>query len=134
MFGVWAAIPFVASLVLLGGFLGFRLWEEKAGTRIFSRTREHADEVISNVYRGLVTRDIPTEWRRMLMALFHQLSHMLVVLTVQGLRAIERPLTRLSYRMRRGVPMANGKGPSEFLKTISPTKKETTSESTSDSV
>jgi hypothetical protein len=134
VFGVWAAIPFVTSLIILGGFLGFRVWEEKQGRRLFAAAREKADEKVEAFYTGMVTGNIPTHWRQAAIVLLKKLTHALVVLLAKGLGNIQRSLFQLSHRLRRGVPSANGKSPSEFLKTISPQKKEEPSESKPDSV
>ena len=115
-----AAITLLVTISLLWGFIAFRLWEEKRGFKILARARESADVAVTKAYHSAVMGNIPSNWRVVLLAFMHQVSHALVVLAVETLRAIERPLSRLSYRMRRGVPLANGKEPSEFLKTITP--------------
>lgn len=120
-----AAFTLLASLVLLSGYVVYRLWEEKRGVKIWARARESADVFVSDTYRKAVTGNIPSDWRDAFLKFMHQLSHAAVVLTVEVLRAIERPLLRLSHRMRRGgAPTGTGKEPSEFLKTITPIPKE----------
>ena len=117
-----AAITFFISLALLVGFVFFRFGEEKRGVKLWARTRDSYDATIADAYKQAVMGNLPSNWRVAFLSLMHKVSHAAVVLTVQALRAIERPLLRLSYRMRRGVPSANGKEPSEFLKTISEKK------------
>ncbi len=75
------------------------------------------------MYRAAVMGNIPEEYRLAVMRFLHTLAHDTVVFLVEGLRALERPLTRLSYRMRQTAPTPNGKEPSAFLKTITPEKK-----------
>ncbi len=120
---MWAVIVFALSLTLLSAFIAFRLWEEYRGVRLYGEAREHADQRVSMVYEHLVTRDIPVEWRMRLLQFFHFASHRLVVIAVETLRAIERPLARLSYRLRTRVPKANGQEVSPFLKTMSVERK-----------
>ncbi len=121
-----AAITFLISLVLLVGFVLFRLGEEKKGVMLWREMRQSTDAAVSDAYRKAVMGNLPSNWRVAFMSFAHQVSHAAVVLTVELLRAIERPLLRLSHRMRRGgAPTGTGKEPSEFLKTITPEKKET---------
>jgi hypothetical protein len=124
MTGMWAAIPFFASLALLGAFMWYRTKEEASGKLAFAKERAELDAKVEKIYRAAVMGDIPSHFRIFLLKLGHQIAHAVVVLTVKALRAAERPLTRFSYHLRRNAPVASGKGPSEFLKTISPVKKE----------
>ncbi|MDE2079096.1 MAG: hypothetical protein KGI73_01775 [Patescibacteria group bacterium] len=118
-----AAITFFVSLVLLVVFVGFRFFEERRGFRVWMHLRTQTDAFVAEAYKGAVTGNIPSEYREALVHFLHRLAHDLVVTAVLGLRAIERPLMRLSYRMRRAAPKANGKEPSAFLKTITPEKR-----------
>lgn len=131
-----AAITFFISLALLVAYVLFRMGEEKRGVKLWAHARESADSAIEKAYHRAVMGNLPSNWRDAFLKFAHQLSHAGVVLTVEALRAIERPLLRLSHRMRRGgAPTATGKEPSEFLKTITPEKKETgNSEDTRNSV
>ena len=69
-----------------------------------------------------VTGDIPRKYQEAIVHFSYRLAHETIVFLVEGLRAIERPLSGLSYRLRRSVPAGNGKEPSAFLKTITPEK------------
>jgi hypothetical protein len=121
---VVAIVSFFTSLVFLGAFLGFRVWEEKKGVRLLEEKRYLLDSQVSVLYRAMVMGSIPVEWRMYAIHFFHWISHRLVVTAVETLRAIERPLTRLSYRLRTRVPKSNGKEVSSFLKTITPERSE----------
>lgn len=123
---MWAAIPLVTSILLLGAFVMFRMWEEKRGKKFFASVRAEGDEIVSDLYRAAVMGNIPHRYRHMLIAFLHNLTHAGVVLAVAVLRAIERPLSRFSYRLRQRAPSITKKEPSAFLKTITPEKKEVT--------
>jgi hypothetical protein len=92
---MWAAVLFFASLVLLAGFGGLKA----------------------------VTGSLPTAWRHVLAVFLHDTTHRTVVFLVEALRAVERPLTRISFRMRIQKSSVGGKGISPFLKSIVPEKK-----------
>jgi hypothetical protein len=121
---MWAAIPLVSSIVLLAGFVAFRMWEEKRGAKFFAAQRAEGDEIVSDLYRAVVMGNIPQKYREMFLAFLHNLTHAVVVLAVATLRAIERPLSRFSYRLRQRAPNTAAKEPSAFLKTLTPEKKE----------
>jgi len=120
---MWAAITFFVSLVLMIAYVLFRMEEEKRGVKVWAHAREEADQHVLHAYRTAVMGDIPHHFRTEFLKLGHAISHAIVVLAVQVLRAIERPLSRLSHQMRRNAPVGNGKEPSQFLKTITPDKK-----------
>jgi hypothetical protein len=131
---MWAAIPFFVSLGLLIAFVWYRMWEERQPVKFMNAEREAADYTVLNLYRKAVMGDIPAHFRMRLVRLAHELSHLVIVFTVEILRALERPLARLSYRMRRAtISSANGKEPSAFLKTLKE-KPITDSESKNDSL
>lgn len=118
-----AAVTFGIALVLLIAFIVFRFWEEKRAVRFLAPTRSGADEVVLDMYQAAVRGNVPEKYRIMVLKFLHLLAHETVAGAVEALRAAERPLTRLSYRLRRSVPAANGKEPSPFLKTLAPDKK-----------
>ncbi len=126
---MWALIPFIVSLLLMAGYIAFRMHEEKKGFMLFATARAKADEAVLGAYRAAVTKDIPSHFRVFLIHAAHYVTHAVVVLAVQVLRAIERPLARFSYRLRRNIPVANGKAPSDFLTTIKPAKPSSDGES-----
>jgi hypothetical protein len=125
-----AAITFFVSLVLLVGFIAFRFFEERRGVRVWAHARTEADVVVAAAYQSAVTGNIPSEYRDATLHFLHALAHDLIVFLVEGLRAIERPLMRLSYRMRRSAPAAHGHEPSAYLKTITPEKRQESAETT----
>lgn len=120
---MWAAIPLISSILLLAGFIAFRLWEEKRGMKFFAAERAEADAIVNDLYRAAVMGNIPEKYREIFLAFLHNVTHSVVVLAVATLRAIERPLSRFSYRLRQSAPGATGKEPSAFLKTLTPEKK-----------
>jgi hypothetical protein len=66
---------------------------------------------------------IPVSWRTYTRAIVHELTHFLVRVAVEVVRAIERPLAKLSYKMRVSAPKSGMAPVSEFLKTLTPEKK-----------
>lgn len=117
-----ASVTFFISLFLLIAFIAFRFWEERRESRVLARARAAADVLVSDMYQSAVSGDIPKKYQTAIVHFLYTLAHDTVVFLVEGLRAIERPLSQLSYRLRRSVPVANGKEPSAFLKTITPEK------------
>jgi hypothetical protein len=118
-----AVIPFFSALVLLAGFIAFHAWELKQGKRLFGAYRTELDEKVSHFYQALVTSDIPTSWRLAVLHFFHVIAHSIVVISVEVLRAVEQPLSRLSHRMRTRPPAASTDEVSQYLKNIVPDKK-----------
>jgi len=118
-----AAITFLLALILLIAFVAFRFWEERKGARLWAHSRSVADEMVDKIYTAAVVGSVPAEYRTVAIHFLHTLAHDVIVFLVESLRSIERPLTRLSYRMRQSVPAPSGKEPSAFLKTITPEKK-----------
>lgn len=121
---MWAAIPLVLSIVLLAGYVLFRMWEQRRGVKLLASERAEGDEIVTDLYRAAVMGNIPQKYREMFLSFLHNLTHTIVVLTVATLRAIERPLSRFSYRLRQRAPGVGKKEPSAFLKTLTPEKKE----------
>ncbi len=121
-----AAITFFITLVLLIGYVLYRIGEEKRGIKLWAHARESADAEITSAYKNAVMGNLPSNWRNTFVLFARRVSHAAVVLAVEALRAVERELLKISHRMRRGgAPTGTGKEPSEFLKTITPDKKET---------
>lgn len=118
-----AAITFFISLVLLLAFLAFRLYEAKRGARYLADVRAEADIVVSDMYRAAVTGDIPRKYQEAAVRFLYRLAHETVMFLVESLRAAERALSRLSYRLRRMAPPPSGKEPSAFLKAVAPEKR-----------
>lgn len=124
---MFAVYTFVVALILLGAFVIFRMWEEKRGIRMWSRAREGVDMQVVEVYRSAVTGSIPQKYRIQFFAFLQHTVHEFVLLLVATLRAVERPLTRISYRMRMSASNTKKKEVSPFLKTIAPEKTDTDS-------
>ncbi|TAJ14803.1 hypothetical protein EPO56_01790 [Patescibacteria group bacterium] len=120
---IFSVSLFLLSSTLLTGFIVFRLWEEKRGHRLWALKREHADHVVTDMYHRAITGNVPYRYRTAFIVFLQKGIHEVVLLLVAGLRSIERPLTRLSYRMRMAVPQPKGKEVSSFLRTIVPRKK-----------
>lgn len=119
-----AAVTFFISFVLIIAFLLLRVWEERRGRRVFGEVRRDADLIAKDMYEAAVLGSIPSHFRVALIKFLHMLGHDFVLLLVEGLRALERPLTRFSYRLRTFTPQAKGKDVSPLLKAITPEKKE----------
>lgn len=116
---MFASIVFFSALILLGVFIVLRLLEEKRGTRfIMPSVRASLDVYATRWYDLAVTGSIPAEYRARVLMFFRQTLHSVVVLIVAGLRAVERPLTRLSYKMRMAASHTGTKEVSSFLKTM----------------
>ncbi len=118
-----AAVVFFAASALLGILIGVRAVEERRGIRVFQDVRSRYDRRIAEAYTRIVANDFPIEIRQNVSHALHWLSHRIVVLAVEMVRAIERPLTRLSYRLRTRAPKPSGKDVSPFLRTITPEKR-----------
>jgi len=118
-----AAFTFAIAFILLAVFLAFRFWEERRGRRVWGAARDSADVVVVDMYSAAVMGNVPQKYRIALVALLHAIAHEAVVSAVRALQAVERPLARLSHRLRQSAPRGNGKEPSAFLKTITPEKR-----------
>ena len=119
---MFAVYTFIVAFVLLGVFIVFRMWEQKRGIRIWAGMREDVDEQVVEAYRSAITGSIPQKYRIRFLAFLRNAIHGLVLLLVATLRAVERPLTRISYRMRMSASNTKKKEVSPFLKTIAPKK------------
>lgn len=118
-----ASFVFLGTAIMVGLiFLAGKAWEIRRGVRVYDSVRTMLDQYASEIYTALVTGGIPLRWRQSVTLFMHQSTHALVQAAVHGLRAVERPLARLSYRMRVSKPKAGGAEVSEFLKTITPDK------------
>ncbi len=115
-----ATILLAASLSLLAAFSAFCVAEERVGRRLFAPTRERLDVYATELWQALVMGGVPMRWRQEVLRAAHTAVHTGVHVAVAALRAAERPLARLSYKMRVSAPKGNGKQVSEFLRTITP--------------
>lgn len=117
-----APLILLSVAALLGVlFLVVRTIEVRRGTRFFDEQRTVLDGYAAELYSALVMGGIPVRWRQYTAFLMHRVTHEVVHLAVLSLRAVERPLARLSYRMRVSQPKTGGEV-SSFLKTITPEK------------
>lgn len=113
----------VVALTAILGVLWFRRIEETRGQRFFDEVRTTFDVWAADVWRVLVMGGIPMAWRSYVRAVVHDVTHLLVRVAVEVVRAIERPLAKLSYKMRVSAPKSGAAPVSEFLKILTPEKK-----------
>ncbi len=111
------------ALCAIGGVFTVRRVELVRGTRFFEPVRASFDSWATDLWSALVLGGIPVSWRSYVRAVAHDLTHLLVRVAVEVIRAIERPLARLSYKMRVSAPKSGMAPVSEFLKTLTPDKK-----------
>jgi hypothetical protein len=124
------AVLLVVGLVLTLCFILFRAWEVRRGSRLYNERRLLLDHWAERVYETLVLGGVPLSWRRYAVAVSHEVSHEAVRLLVAIIRAVEKPLVRLSYRLRVSAPKTGAQPVSEFLRTIAPDKQAATSQKT----
>lgn len=124
------AIVLAVGLVLTLCYILFRVWEVRRGVRIYNERRLLLDHWAERVYETLVLGGVPLSWRRYAVAVVHEISHEAVRLMVVIIRAVEKPLVRLSYRLRVSAPKNGAQPVSEFLRTIAPDKQAATSQKT----
>lgn len=113
----------LVALCAILGVLSVRRVEEARGVRYFDTARRSLDARAEVVWEALVLGGIPVSWRSYVRAALHDLTHLLVRIAVEVVRAIERPLARLSYKMRISAPKSGVAPVSEFLKILTPEKK-----------
>lgn len=112
---------FIAGIAGLSGFVALSMWEMRRGVRLFRALREKGDRLAAGAYRTLVFGEIPSVYRESLVAHARKGLHTLVNMLIALLRGVERPLARMSSRMRHRYERAEGvnRTPSPFLKDIS---------------
>ncbi len=118
--------PLTVMLIALCAILAVvtvRRVETARGARYFDATRTVLDRRALEFWEALVMGGIPVSWRSYARAIMHDTAHLLVRLAVETVRALERPLVKLSYKMRVTAPKSGAAPVSEFLKTLSPEKK-----------
>lgn len=123
---VLGIVPFVLGLAGFVGFVVVRMWEARRGARIVETHRASLDATVASLWRTLVVGDPGVMLRHQALALAHALSHRTLASFATLLRTIERPIARISHRMRMMPPKAPTREPSEFLKTITPEKRDDT--------
>ncbi|MEK7063248.1 MAG: hypothetical protein AAB955_00985 [Patescibacteria group bacterium] len=115
-----ATFILITAAVLLGAFVTFRIVEHKRGVRLFEVSRAALDVHALILWNDLVTGGVPLKWRHSAKVIAHQATHGGLQSLVILLRAAERPLARLSYKLRVSAPKAGGREVSQYLKTITP--------------
>ena len=116
-------IPFLAGLVSLVGYSVFRFYEARRRERFFESSRKKLDSFSIELYRLAVFGELPAVYRVSLRNALHVVTHASVNRAVKLLRAVERPLSRLSYRLRiTRMKDVEHRDPSPFLKNITGTK------------
>ncbi len=118
----------IPPLVLIGAaavlgvlFFALRSVEERRGYRYFADQRKQLDAFVEEVWAAAVLGGVPISWRQQVRIAVHEIGHGIVQHAVYALRMIERPLSRLSYKMRVTAPKSGGsREVSGFLKTLSP--------------
>lgn len=115
-------IPFFSGVVFIGLFIILRVFEVRRGKRVFEHFRSHLDAFSTRLYRLFVFGEIPSTYRNFLSSTARSVFHQVVVLLVRLLRALERPLSRLNYRMRSTRGKDEQREPSPFLKDIGTSK------------
>lgn len=118
--------PLVIILIALSAMLGFlslRRLEVARGVRYFDTERAVLDQHAEVIWAKLIHGGIPLSWRVYAGVILHDVTHLGVHSAVELVRAVERPLARLSYKMRVSAPKGGGAPVSNFLRTITPDKK-----------
>ena len=103
--------------------MSLRRYEYARGVRFFEERRAELDVRAEELWAALVTGGVPMSWRTYAQAVLHDITHLGVHSAVELVRAIERPLARLSYKMRVSAPKSGSAPVSSFLRTITPDKK-----------
>jgi hypothetical protein len=112
----------VLALLAALSFVSVRRFEAAKGTRFFDAQRAVLDTRAEEVWHALVTGGAPLAWRTYAQVTAHTVGHEVVRIAVEVVRAVERPLARLSYKMRVSAPKVGAAPVSDFLKTITPDK------------
>ncbi len=116
-------LTILVALCAIAAVFAVRRVELVRGTRFFEPVRASFDTWATDMWAALVMGGIPVSWRSYVRAVVHDLTHLLVRIAVEVVRAIERPLAKLSYKMRVSAPKSGAAPVSEFLKTLTPEKK-----------
>lgn len=117
------AILLVIALTAILGFLSLRRYEVAHGVRFLETQRSMLDMRAVTLWRMLVLGGIPLSWRTYVRSIVHDLTRLGVHSAVELVRAVERPLAKLSYKMRVSAPKSGSAPVSSFLRTITPDKK-----------
>lgn len=118
--------PLALLLIALSAMLAFvsmRRMEVARGVRFFEDKRAVLDAQAEVLWSRLVRGGVPLSWRRYVGVVLHDVTHLSIHGAVELVRAVERPLAKLSYKMRVSAPKSGGAPVSDFLRTITPEKK-----------
>ncbi|MBU6310590.1 hypothetical protein KGO06_01500 [Patescibacteria group bacterium] len=113
------SVMLVAASLMLA-FAYVRRLELARGARFFESERARLDARVTAFVPRLVLGGVPLSWRAYLGAIAHDVTHLSIHGAVEAIRAIERPLAKLSYKLRISAPRTGAAPVSEFLKTITP--------------
>ncbi len=115
------SIFLIITLALLGGFIALTRYEAQAGIRFFSPERNRLDEGVAQALCIRDHVDIGAFVRDEIRRAAHHSWHALVTLSLQGVRAVERSLTRLvrSLRAKHTEIAPSRENAREFVKTLS---------------
>ncbi len=114
----------LAALFVAVIYAALRAWEDRRGALIAHAHREKLDAWLAHIYQGMVEGGIPLTWRNKTGAFAYSLTHEIVHLVLAALRAIEKPIAQLSYKMRLARTKNGARSVSEYLRTITPEKGE----------
>ncbi len=111
----------VVAFALLGGFFVLTSYEMRRGERYFAAKRDRLDHAVERVVFISQHVDTGAFLRDEIRRFFGRLSHDIVHLSLQTIRAAERLLTRLVryLRSRHGSDTAPHENVREFVKTLS---------------
>ena len=93
-------ISIVGSIALFAGFLALTRFEHARGTRYMSVRRERLDAVTGRALFIVRNVDFASLVRAEMTRALRRVSHILIAASLQGIRAVERVLTRLIRRLR----------------------------------
>lgn len=114
-------IAIIIAFVLLCGFFALTDYEARRGTRYFAFHRARLDENVERVEFIWQHVDLGAFLRDEVRRLAGRLSHDIVHLSLQTVRAVERVLTRLVryLRSKHAIDVGPRENVREFVKTLS---------------
>lgn len=120
--GIFFSVGVVGLLLSICLFV----WEAKTGSRFLSMLRTKLDRTVRVLYRTAVFGEIPRVWRIEFAAWVRRATHGGVNILITTLRAIERPLSRISRRMQysKHSDADPSRAPSPFLQDMKQDMKE----------
>jgi hypothetical protein len=111
----------LTSIMLLVGFYALTWYETGRGARLFAPHRERLDKSIGRVEFIIKHVDLKAFAREEARRLVTQAGHAVAHMSLQGVRGVERGLTRVvrHLRARHGVEVKPVGETREFVKTLS---------------